>query len=228
MSTLPIVSGGLDSVTMLYDLIARGHQVGNVLSFRYGQRHEREIEAAADFARAVRANHVVLNLTSILGGAPSALTSNAIDVPDGHYAEKTMQATIVPGRNLLFIAAAIAEAGKRGDDTVAIGVHGGDHFIYPDCRPEFISPLQHAVFGGYGMALAAPFIEHDKTYIVRRAVELRVDVAHTWSCYKGGDVQCGRCGTCQERRAAFIEAGVDDPTPYAYNGPLTPAPEGVK
>ena len=226
MSTVPIVSGGLDSVTMVYDLVANGHDIPAIVSFDYGQRHKRELECARLAARAHDAAHVVVNLQAILASVRSALTSSDVEVPDGHYAEESMRSTVVPGRNLLLIAAAVPVAARYDADTLAVGVHGGDHFIYPDCRHEFIEPLSHAVLAGYGMFLLAPFISVDKQWIAARAHELHVPIRDTWSCYRGGPYHCGTCGTCVERREAFALAGIEDPTDY-LNEPPIPAHPGA-
>lgn len=223
MNVVPIVSGGLDSVTMLYAL-TRDHKVDLVVSFDYSQRHRRELLAAQYHAEEVRAEHRIIPLAGILAG--SVLVDDDTTVPDGHYAEQSMKATVVPGRNLVMLSIAASIAEQREADAVAIAVHGGDHFIYPDCRSDFINAagttISYSTEGRVG--LLAPFIDGDKTDIVTRAAELGVPVVDTWSCYKGGLVHCGTCGTCVERREAFSLAGVVDPTEYASTGPLPAAP----
>lgn len=213
-SVVPIVSGGLDSVTMAYHVYAMDVVVDSLVSFDYRQRHVKELESAKRCAFDLGVPHAVIDLQAVLGSTVSALTSGNVAVPDGHYAEESMQATIVPGRNLLMIAAATAYAIGRGAKAVAIGVHGGDHFIYPDCRQGFVNAAADAIQAGYGVDLWAPFITWTKADIARRSSELLVPTGHTWSCYKGGSVHCGTCGTCVERREAFIVAGVLDLTVY--------------
>lgn len=225
--TLPIVSGGLDSVTLAYWLRNRGREVPAILSFNYGQRHRVELDYARSLARDFDVDHVVLNIEVILGQADSALTSRKVDVPDGHYAEESMKATIVPGRNMLMIAAAIPIAARYGCDQVAVGVHGGDHFIYPDCRPDFVASVSVATRAAYDVDVIAPFLSNDKAFIAQQADMLGVPIRKTWSCYKGGSLHCGTCGTCVERREAFALAHVDDPTEYKSLAPLPAAPKGA-
>jgi 7-cyano-7-deazaguanine synthase len=148
----------------------------------------------------------------------SALTDE-LDVPDGHYAEETMKVTVVPNRNAIMLAIAFGMAAAQGADAVAAAVHGGDHFIYPDCRPGFIDAFQtmenKALEGMGEVELYTPFVTKSKADIVTEGAKHTTPFAETWSCYKGGDLHCGRCGTCVERREAFHLAGVKDPTQYA-------------
>ncbi|MBP1848922.1 7-cyano-7-deazaguanine synthase QueC [Rhizobium halophytocola] len=218
MKTLVVCSGGLDSVT-LADKIAAEQELVGLVSFDYGQRHSKELAFAADCARRLGVPHEVIDITAIgasLGG--SALTDD-IDVPDGHYAEETMKVTIVPNRNAIMLSIAFGMAAAKKADAVAVAVHGGDHFIYPDCRPGFINAFQamqdEALDGYAAVRLMAPFVTLSKADIVTEGVRNKTPFEATWSCYKGGDVHCGRCGTCVERREAFHLAGVEDPTVYA-------------
>ena len=216
-----IVSGGLDSVTLAYHLVDQGFDL-SLISYNYGQRHDKEIGFAKICADRLGVEHVVVDLRAITGLMnTSSLTSTEIAVPDGHYAELTMKATVVPNRNAIMINVATAFAVSRGYDYVATGVHGGDHFIYPDCRPEFISSqaatlrLANAGFISEKFDVLAPFVTIPKDGIVSVGDQLQVPWEETWSCYKGGDIHCGSCGTCFERREAFGIAGVKDPTSYA-------------
>ena len=163
--------------------------------------------------------HKLIDIREIgkhLGG--SALTDN-VDVPDGHYAEETMRITVVPNRNAIMLAIAFGVASGAKLDAVATAVHGGDHFIYPDCRPGFINAFQqmqnHALDGYANVELYAPYVNVPKSAIVSDGARYGTPFAETWSCYKGGDIHCGTCGTCVERREAFHLAGVEDPTTYA-------------
>ena len=217
MQTLVICSGGLDSVVLAYET-AQSAQLDILVSFDYGQRHRVELARAADCAKALGCRHERIDISALgrlLSG--SALTSDQ-PVPDGHYAEESMRATVVPNRNAILLTAAFGVASARGCQAVAIAVHGGDHFIYPDCRPTFISAfavMQTLALQDMGeVTLQAPFVEIDKAEIVRRGAALAVPFAATWSCYKGGTTHCGRCGTCVERREAFALAEVEDPTEY--------------
>lgn len=217
MKALLICSGGFDSVTLAYRLAAE-QSLGALLTFDYGQRHKKEIDAARLCAERLGVPHLVMDIGHIgrqLSG--SALTDD-IDVPHGHYSEENMKLTVVPNRNAIMLTIAFGVAAARDLDTVALAVHGGDHFIYPDCRPDFIrlfGEMQARALDGVAeVALFAPYVDSDKTEIARDAARFAVPVADTWSCYEGGDIHCGRCGTCVERIEAMTLAGVVDPTPY--------------
>ncbi|MBO9125638.1 MULTISPECIES: 7-cyano-7-deazaguanine synthase QueC [unclassified Rhizobium] len=217
MKTIVICSGGLDSVSLAH-WIAGEQQLIGLLSFDYGQRHRKELDYAAACAKRLGVPHQIIDIRPIgshLTG--SALTDN-IDVPDGHYAEETMKATVVPNRNAIMLAIAFGLAAAQKADAVAVAVHGGDHFIYPDCRPGFIDAfqtMQDAALDGYASVnLQAPYVNATKADIVTDGEKHGTPFAETWSCYKGGARHCGRCGTCVERREAFHLAGVADPTDY--------------
>ncbi len=217
MKTIVICSGGLDSVSLAHRVAAEQTLIG-LLSFDYGQRHRKELDYAAACAKRLGAPHQIIDIRPIgshLTG--SALTDN-IDVPDGHYAEETMKATVVPNRNAIMLAIAFGLAAAQKADAVAVAVHGGDHFIYPDCRPGFIDAfqvMQDAALDGYAsVKLQAPYVNATKADIVADGAKRGTPFEETWSCYKGGARHCGRCGTCVERREAFHLAGVADPTEY--------------
>lgn len=220
--TVVVASGGMDSATLAYHYAARGDRL-RLVGFDYGQRHRRELQSLDAIGERLRADVSVvdlLGLTAHLHG--SALTDpDRVDVPDGHYAEDTMRATVVPNRNAIMLAIATGIAVAEGASTVATGVHAGDHFIYPDCRPAFFDPFADAMraandgFTVDGFTLDAPFITLTKAEIAAYGHDLGVDYALTWSCYKGGESHCGRCGTCVERIEAFRDAEVPDPTTYA-------------
>jgi 7-cyano-7-deazaguanine synthase len=218
MKTIVICSGGLDSVTLAYSVAAE-HRLIGLVSFDYGQRHRKELDFAKECAERLGTEHLIVDITSIgalLSG--SALTRGDVAVPDGHYAEDTMKVTVVPNRNAIMLAIAYGIGAARGAEAVATAVHGGDHFIYPDCRPAFIEAFQtmqqHALEGLAEIKLHTPFVMRSKADIVAAGHALGVPFARTWSCYKGGDRHCGRCGTCVERQEAFAIAGVADPTVY--------------
>lgn len=213
-----IVSGGMDSVTLAH-LLAEGNEL-HIVSFNYGQRHAKELQFAKACAERLKAEWTLVDMgfmSHLLKG--SALTDN-IEVPEGHYEADNMRLTVVPNRNaiMLSIATGIAVANKA--NFVATGVHAGDHAVYPDCRPEFITALSVAmIVGNQGFAtdsfqIAAPFVGISKAQIVGIGHDLEVPWDQTWSCYKGLDMHCGRCGTCVERKEAFVIAGVIDPTDY--------------
>ncbi|MEC8796052.1 MAG: 7-cyano-7-deazaguanine synthase QueC [Pseudomonadota bacterium] len=218
MKTVVVCSGGLDSVTLAH-VVADTRDLTRLVSFDYGQRHAKELEFAARAATRLGVPHDVIDMRGIgavLTG--SALTQDDVDVPDGHYAEDTMRITVVPNRNAIMLTVAYGLAAAHGDNAVATAVHGGDHFIYPDCRPEFTRAFEvmqnHALDGYANVSLFTPFVDIPKADIVTIGARHHVPFGETWSCYKGGQHHCGRCGTCVERREAFAIAGVDDPTTY--------------
>lgn len=211
-----IYSGGMDSTVLLYHLRSQEYDV-RALSVDYGQRHRKELDSASAICRMIGIPHEVADLrgiTHLLKG--SSLTDSDIDVPEGHYAEESMKATVVPNRNMIMLSVAIGYAISLGAQFVAYGAHAGDHVIYPDCRPEFASAINTAALlaDWHPIELLRPFIRLTKAEIAKRGVELNVPFDQTWSCYKGGERHCGRCGTCVERAEAFHLAGINDPTDY--------------
>ncbi len=217
MRILCVCSGGLDSVVLSHK-IANEHELAGLVSFDYGQRHKKELEYASNCANALGVSHDVIDITEI----GKHLTGNAltqdIDVPHGHYEEDTMKITIVPNRNAIMLAIAFGVAASKKADAVATAVHGGDHFIYPDCRPEFVNAFEtmqkHALEGYADISLYTPFVHAPKSQIVVEGNKINAPFVDTWSCYKGNENHCGACGTCVERREAFHIAGVNDPTKY--------------
>ncbi len=214
-----IVSGGMDSVTLAHLMVSEGYDL-SILAFDYGQRHRKELGYAERCAERLRADFQVVDLSGVgrlLSG--SALTDD-IDVPHGHYAEETMSVTVVPNRNAIMLSIAYGAAVARGAEAVAAAVHAGDHYVYPDCRPAFIEAfdrMERLAVEGFGdekLHLYAPFVHKTKAEIVEIGAELGVPYEETWSCYEGGEVHCGLCGTCHERKEAFELAGVPDPTVY--------------
>lgn len=219
-SAVVTVSGGLDSVTLAHKMAAEEWTL-TLLSFDYGQRHVREIECASTCAQRLGVTHHIVDLRSagaLLTG--SALTDATVDVPDGHYTDDSMRSTVVANRNAILLSIATGLAVSVGAAAVATAVHTGDHPVYPDCRPEFITAFEHMVrlanegFAQQGFEVLAPFMHLNKADIVALGGRLGVPFDETWSCYRGGGVHCGRCGTCVERREAFELAGVADPTRY--------------
>ncbi len=216
-STVVALSGGLDSSTLLFDLREKGHPVRGLV-FDYGQRHRREIQSAHAVAAAagVPCETVLISeLARVISGG--ALLDSTIPVPHGHYSDESMKSTIVPNRNMIFLAIAAGHALSIGASAVAFAAHSGDHAIYPDCRPEFIDAMKVAVglADHQPISLLAPFMHLTKTDIVRLGASLGVPFGLTWSCYEGREFHCGRCGTCVERREAFGNSGVQDETIYA-------------
>lgn len=220
MKTVAIVSGGMDSVVLAHLLKSEGHEL-TLMSFNYGQRHKKELEYAMMAANDLGANHVIVDLSHLTGLiSSSSLTNSEIEVPDGHYAEQTMKQTVVPNRNAIMLNIAAGYAISVGARFIATAVHGGDHYIYPDCRPSFIKSVDLMLsianegFIDPYFRVLAPFLYADKTFIASEGARLGVDFTKTWSCYKGGEIHCGSCGTCFERREAMRDAGVPDPTLY--------------
>jgi 7-cyano-7-deazaguanine synthase len=222
VDSVAVVSGGMDSVTLLYLLARAENRHPLVLSFDYGQKHRKELELAAWHADKLGLIHKVVNLTSINDLLDSSALVGGTDVPEGHYADETMKATVVPNRNSMMINIATAAAVNNGAQIVAVGVHAGDHPIYPDCRVEFLESLERTLkianegFIRPDFLIYAPFAYMNKQHIAAIGTQLGVSFEKTWSCYKGGDLHCGLCGTCVERREAFELAEVDDPTVYSY------------
>jgi len=216
-----LLSGGMDSTTLAYSAADDGHDL-YALMFDYGQRHRsRELSCAVRTAEKLASEWAIVNLAALgklLGG--SALTDD-VEVPEGHYSAETMKATVVPNRNAIMLNIAIGIAVAEQADAVLTAVHAGDHPIYPDCRPEFIdrlNDLQRVATDGFrkpNLEVIAPFVNIEKSTIAARGEALGVSWADTWSCYVGGEVHCGKCGTCVERQEAFELAGVADPTEYA-------------
>lgn len=217
MKAVVLLSGGLDSTTLLAALIHAGHEV-RALSVLYGQRHAKEVDAAKAVANFYKAEHQVADIRSLASFfAGSALTDKAIPMPHGHYAEESMKATVVPNRNMVLLSLATAWAVSVKADLVAYAAHAGDHAIYPDCRPEFASAMATAIrlCDWHPVTLQHPFMGWAKSAIVGFGSRvLKVPFHLTWSCYHGLAEHCGECGTCVERKEAFKLADVEDPTRY--------------
>jgi len=225
--TLVLLSGGMDSVAALH-WARREQEVVGALSFDYGSKHNaRELACAAWQCATLGVTHETVALPFINDLFASDLLRSGGEIPDGHYADETMRRTVVPFRNGILLAIACGLAESRGADAVVIAAHSGDHAIYPDCREPFMQAMGAAMREGtYArLELMRPFIHLDKAAIARLGHELGVDFARTWSCYKGGERHCGTCGTCVERREAFLLAGLVDPTDYLDAASLPAAPD---
>lgn len=206
MKTILIYSGGMDSTTLLYKLLRGGDRV-RCLSFDYGQRHKKELKAAAEICKKLGVSHKIVDITtvkSLMEG--SALTSGRIKVPEGHYQSKTMKLTVVPNRNMIFLALAVAQAVSLKFDRVAMAVHAGDHAIYPDCRPIFIKAMRAVsqIANYEKIAIYTPFLNITKRDIAKIGRKLGVPYELTWTCYKGLEKPCGKCGACVERTEALL------------------------
>jgi 7-cyano-7-deazaguanine synthase len=189
------------------------------ISFNYGQRHARELEFASVVTGRLGVDHKIVDLTGLTGlFGDSSLTNRAIAVPEGHYTDISMKSTVVPNRNMILLSIAAAWAISAKYDAVAYGAHAGDHTIYPDCRDEFVESCAKTLklADWHPVEIVRPFVNYTKRDIVLRGAGLGVPFEMTWSCYKGGELHCGACGTCVERREAFVQAGVFDPTSYSH------------
>ena len=209
-----VVSGGMDSVTLLYE---KKDEIALGISFDYGSNHNHnELPLAALHCQRLGIEHVVVPLGFMHQYFKSSLLESGDSIPDGSYDEENMKSTVVPFRNGVMLAVAAGIAESKGLTKVLIANHGGDHTIYPDCRPEFIAAMDAAVEAGTfaRVRVVAPYTNISKADIARRGRALGIDYAETWSCYKGGDVHCGTCGTCVERKEALREAGIEDNTTY--------------
>ncbi|MDE5874387.1 MAG: 7-cyano-7-deazaguanine synthase QueC [Muribaculaceae bacterium] len=212
-----ILSGGMDSVTLMH---YKKERIALAVSFDYGSNHnKREIECASWQCRLLGIEHMVIPLDFMGRYFKSSLLEGADAIPEGHYAEENMKSTVVPFRNGIMLSVACGLAESRGLKHVMMANHGGDHTIYPDCRPDFVKAMSEAMkYGTFdGITIEAAFTDVTKGDIARLGKSLGVDYAHTYSCYKGGERHCGKCGTCVERIEAMAFAGIDDPTQYEEN-----------
>ncbi|BES69187.1 7-cyano-7-deazaguanine synthase QueC [Marinobacter nanhaiticus D15-8W] len=210
-----IYSGGMDSFTLLHRARAAGHEV-HALSFNYGQRHVRELECAETVCKALGIPHKVVDMSPMASLMTGSALTDAIDVPEGHYEEDSMKATVVPNRNMILLSLATGYAVSVDAQTVWYGAHGGDHAIYPDCRPEFVEKMDAVcrVANYEPVRIEAPYMKLDKGQILAEGLALDLDYSQTWTCYNGREKACGRCGSCVERLEAFASHGLKDPLPY--------------
>ncbi|MBR1716399.1 MAG: 7-cyano-7-deazaguanine synthase QueC [Paludibacteraceae bacterium] len=212
--SLIVLSGGLDSTTMLYEYRDR---IALAVSFHYGSNHnDREIAFAKMHCERLGIAHIEIKLPFIKDFFKSSLLEGADAIPEGNYDEENMKSTVVPFRNgiMLSIAAGMAENNKL--QYIMLANHAGDHTIYPDCRPEFVEAMNKAVHAGTwnGVELLTPYTHLTKAEIAMHGKALGMDYSETWSCYKGGEHHCGVCGTCRERKEALAQAGIEDKTIY--------------
>jgi 7-cyano-7-deazaguanine synthase len=223
MKGVAIVSGGLDSVTMLHHLVEKMDTRPHVLTFNYAQRHVKEVQYAQEAANRFGLDWTMIDLIDFghaLRSSGSSLVNSDVDVPEGHYAHDTMKATVVPNRNMIMASIAAGICIAEGGTYVAAAPHNGDAAIYPDCRPVFWHLLEDVIrranegFVDISFRFQLPFIHWTKTDIAHEAKRLNVPVERTWSCYKGEEKHCGRCGTCVERLEALHDAKVIDKTEY--------------
>lgn len=209
-----VLSGGMDSVTMLHEY---ADEIELAVNFSYGSNHNmRELECARAHCSELGIELVEIDLSFIGKYFHSSLLEGAEAVPEGDYDFDNMKSTVVPFRNGIMLAAAAGLAESHGLDTVMIANHAGDHAIYPDCRAGFIDAMGKAIAEGTfdRLELRAPYTLLTKSDIARRGKELGIDYSTTYSCYKGREHHCGKCGTCVERREALADAGIVDTTVY--------------
>jgi 7-cyano-7-deazaguanine synthase len=216
-NVIVIVSGGLDSTTLLYHLRAAGCELKGI-SVDYGQRHgPHELAAASKICGQLQIEHRTLNMTPLVEFlGQNSLSDSSKEVPEGRYEPETMQLTTVPNRNMILLSVGIAWAISSDFDSVAFGAHGGSYTPYPDCQPAFAESMDTVagLCDWRKIRVLSPFIKWEKADIVRRGAELGVPFGLTWSCYKGGEKHCGQCGTCIDRKEAFARCGLEDLVEY--------------
>lgn len=213
-TALMVLSGGMDSITMLHEYAS---EIDMAVNFTYGSNHnERELECARLHCRQLGIELMVIDLSFIGTHFHSSLLEGADAIPEGEYDFDNMKSTVVPFRNGIMLAAAAGLAESNGLTTLMIANHAGDHALYPDCRDSFVKAMSKAIEEGTydGITIKAPYTLLTKADIALRGKRLGIDYSTTYSCYKGGEKHCGRCGTCLERRAALAEAGITDTTEY--------------
>lgn len=211
---LIVVSGGMDSTTMLYEY---REEIALAVTFDYGANHgPKEIPLAKMHCERLGIEHVVIKMNFMKDYFESSLLSGSEAIPEGHYEDENMRSTVVPFRNGIMLAIACGLAESRGLKRLMIANHAGDHAIYPDCREGFVKAMSLATQEGTydHISIYAPYTNLTKGEIARHGKALGLNYAETWSCYKGGEKHCGKCGTCVERREALAEAGIEDLTPY--------------
>lgn len=209
-----VVSGGMDSITLLYDYKDR---IALAVSFDYGSNHNaKELPLAEMHCKRLGIPHITIPLMFMKDYFKSSLLEGAEAIPEGNYDEENMKSTVVPFRNGIMLSVACGLAETHHLKHVMMANHSGDHTIYPDCRPDFVSSMSAAIQAGTydGVDIVAPYTNITKADIARIGKRLGIDYSETWSCYKGGEHHCGKCGTCRERREALAEAGIDDTTVY--------------
>ncbi len=211
---LIVVSGGMDSTTMLYEF---RDEIALAVTFDYGANHgPKEIPLARMHCERLGIEHIVIRMDFMQQYFQSSLLSGGEAIPEGSYDDENMRSTVVPFRNGIMLAIACGLAESRGLKRLMLANHAGDHAIYPDCRPQFVEAMSRATQAGTydGISIFAPYTHLTKGEIAAHGKRLGLDYSETWSCYKGGDKHCGKCGTCVERREALAEAGIEDPTEY--------------
>lgn len=209
-----VVSGGMDSITMLHEY---KDEIALAVTFDYGStQNHREQQYARLHCERLGIKHIIIPLDFMKKYFKSALLESAEAIPEGNYDDENMKSTVVPFRNGIMLAIACGIAESNDLKRVMIANHAGDHTIYPDCRPAFVNAMSNAMTAGTyeGITVYAPYTGISKTDIARHGKAMGLNYAETYSCYKGGEIHCGKCGTCRERIEALHDAGIDDPTIY--------------
>lgn len=210
-----ILSGGVDSTTLVYKLIKEGFKV-EAITFFYGQKHDKEILSSMDTCSKLGILQEIVDISSVFKGIGGSALTDGTPIPHGHYEEESMKSTVVPNRNSILLNIAMAYAISKDIQIVAYGAHAGDHAIYPDCRPEFLEKIKELakVVDYKPIDIFAPFINKSKSEIVKQGIDLKVDYSLTWTCYEGKKLACGKCGSCVERLEAFKDNKIKDPIEY--------------
>lgn len=210
-----IYSGGMDSFTVLHKAVRAGHDV-YALSFNYGQRHVKELQCAATVCQQLGIKHKIVDISAINQLLAGSSLTDDIDIPEGHYAADNMKSTVVPNRNMILLSLAVGYAVSIGANQVYYGAHSGDHFIYPDCRPEFVQKMHDVcqIANYEPVDIVSPYLQQTKIEILADGLSMGLDYSQTWTCYNGREKACGKCGSCQERLEAFALNHTTDPLVY--------------
>lgn len=210
-----IYSGGMDSFTVLHRAIREGYEVF-ALSFHYGQRHHRELDAAAAVCSELGISHKIVDIRAINTLLAGSSLTDDIDVPSADYAESNMKSTVVPNRNMILLSLAIGYAVSMEAQDVFYGAHAGDHDIYPDCRPEFVEKMNSVsqIANYEPVTIHSPYLHFSKAEILKEGLDQGLDYSNTWTCYNGREKACGECSACRERLGAFAANNATDPIAY--------------
>lgn len=210
-----IYSGGMDSFTVLHKALQAGKEV-YALSFNYGQRHVKELEFARSVCQELGINHKAVDISAINQLLTGSSLTDDIAIPEGHYTADNMKSTLVPNRNMILLSLAVGYAVAIGADEIYYGAHSGDHFIYPDCRPEFVQKMHEVcqIANYEPISIVSPYLTQTKIDILADGLKMQLDYSKTWTCYNGREKACGKCASCQERLEAFRLNNVMDPIAY--------------
>lgn len=210
-----IYSGGMDSFTVLNRALHDGKEV-YALSFDYGQRHVKELEYASKVCQSLNVKHKIIDISAINQLLAGSSLTDDIDIPEGHYEAESMKSTVVPNRNMILLSLAVGYAVSAGASQVYYGAHSGDHAIYPDCRPEFVTKMNDVckIANYESVEIFSPYLTVSKSDILTDGLKMGLTYEQTWTCYNGREKACGKCGACQERLEAFSDNNAIDPLDY--------------